>query len=187
MNLLASSTACVLHVPYCPTAGMTQSPFWRSEDPPPVETTSKTPSFPGTTEGSAVPSKVVKGGFDPYVPWMVLMSAGLIGAARDRTRTDEEGIDGEMEWVWTLISISDGPQVTCAMLSLTSRRPKARHSWRRREPWPEYSRKVPTCAGRQSGGVGPVGEPGASLTVGQDQKRAVGGSNTENSPFSNNW
>lgn len=33
---------------------------------------------------------------------MVLISAGLMGAARDRTRTDEEGIDGEMEWVWTL-------------------------------------------------------------------------------------
>ena len=76
---------------------MTQSPFLSSEDGLPVERTSKTPSVPGTADGSEVPIRDVRGCLDPYVPWMVLMSAGLMGAARDRTRTDDEGMDGEME------------------------------------------------------------------------------------------
>jgi hypothetical protein len=50
--------------------------------------------------------RFVKGGFEPYVPWMVLISAGLMGAASDRTRTEEEGMEGEMEWVWTLFGVS---------------------------------------------------------------------------------
>jgi hypothetical protein len=45
----------------------------------------------------------VMGGFAPYVPWTVLMSAGLIGAASVRTRTEEEGMLGEIECEWRLI------------------------------------------------------------------------------------
>ena len=36
------------------------------------------------------------------MPWTVLMSAGLMGAASERRRTEEEGMLGEMEWVWRL-------------------------------------------------------------------------------------
>lgn len=65
MNFEASSTACVLQVPNWPTAGRTQSPFFRDEDGSPEDRTSKTPSLPGTTEGSAVPMREVKGGLEP--------------------------------------------------------------------------------------------------------------------------
>lgn len=41
-------------------------------------------------------------GFTPYVPWIVFTSAGLIGAARARRRTEEDGRLGEMEWVCNL-------------------------------------------------------------------------------------
>jgi len=44
---------------------MTQSPFCREEEEEPTDTTSKTPSLPGTTEGSGVPIKEVKGGLEP--------------------------------------------------------------------------------------------------------------------------
>jgi len=33
---------------------------------------------------------------------MVLMSAGFMGAARARTRTEVEGMEGEMENLWIL-------------------------------------------------------------------------------------
>lgn len=36
------------------------------------------------------------------MPWTVLMSAGLMGAARVRRRTEEEGTEGEMECLWML-------------------------------------------------------------------------------------
>jgi hypothetical protein len=78
-------------------AGMTQSPFCSDEEGEPVETTSKTPSLPGMAEGSEVPIREVKGGLEPYVPWTVLISAGLMGAASVRTSTEFEGIDGEIE------------------------------------------------------------------------------------------
>lgn len=41
----------------------------------------------------------VKLGWEPYVPWTVLMSAGLMGAARARSRTALEESEGEMECV----------------------------------------------------------------------------------------
>lgn len=36
------------------------------------------------------------------MPWTVLMSAGLMGAARARMRTVDAGIVGEMECLWML-------------------------------------------------------------------------------------
>ena len=36
------------------------------------------------------------------MPWMVLISAGLMGAARARRRTADEGMEGEIECLWTL-------------------------------------------------------------------------------------
>ena len=76
---------------------MTQSPFRSSLEALPTETTSKTPSFPGVTDGSAVPISDVKVGLEPYVPCIVFMSAGLIGAARERTRMEDCEIEGEIE------------------------------------------------------------------------------------------
>lgn len=61
--------------------------------------TSKTPSFPGIADGAGVPMREVKLGWEPYVPWTVLMSAGLMGAARARSRTALEESEGEMECV----------------------------------------------------------------------------------------
>lgn len=81
---------------------MTQSPFLKGLALPLAETTSKTPSFPGVTDGSAVPIRDVNGGLEPYVPWIVFISAGLIGAARDLTRTEDSGIEGDMECVCSL-------------------------------------------------------------------------------------
>lgn len=76
---------------------MTQSPFRSSLEAPPTDTTSKAPSLPGVTDGSAVPISEVNAGFEPYVPCIVFMSAGLIGAARERTRTEDCGIEGDIE------------------------------------------------------------------------------------------
>lgn len=57
-----------------------------------------------------MPMSDVMGGFAPYVPWTVLISAGLIGAARVRTRTEDEGMLGEMECEWRL-AVGDSQQV----------------------------------------------------------------------------
>ncbi len=44
---------------------MTQSPFRSLLEALPTETTSKTPSFPGVTDGSAVPISDAKVGLEP--------------------------------------------------------------------------------------------------------------------------
>ncbi len=83
-------------------AGMTQSPLARPSELEPAARTSKTPSLPGMADGSGVPTRELKGGLEPYVPCIVFMSAGLIGAARARRRTELGGMDGEMECVCRL-------------------------------------------------------------------------------------
>lgn len=93
-------------MPICAQAGITQSPVCRPESLPPDDSTSKTPSFPGTADGSGVPKIDVNGGLDPYVPWTVLISAGLIGAARDLRSTEFVGSVGEIECVWSLFLLA---------------------------------------------------------------------------------
>lgn len=73
------------------------------------------------TDGSDVPIRDVNGGFDPYVPWTVLISAGLMGAASDRSRTEEDGMEGEMECEWSLL------QIEIRVLDETNRR-NGRHT-----------------------------------------------------------
>ena len=51
--------------------------------PFPFAITSATPSLPPTAIGSGVESEVVHLGFVGYTPWIWLMSAGLIGEARN--------------------------------------------------------------------------------------------------------
>lgn len=41
-------------------------------------------------------------GLTPYVPWIVFTSAGLMGDARARRRSEEDGREGLMEWACTL-------------------------------------------------------------------------------------
>lgn len=86
------------------------------------------------------------------------MSAGLIGAARARTRTDEDGMLGEMECVWRLcvflLSVDGGERASRASLGWVGRTAvprRARRAWRRRGPWPACSRTGRTCGGRWSG------------------------------------
>jgi len=64
-SVSASTSAWVLQVPKPDDAGSTQSPFSRPVELEPVETTSKTPSLPGTAAGGWVPSSEVKVGLAP--------------------------------------------------------------------------------------------------------------------------
>lgn len=60
----------VRHVPSPVRLGITQSPFVNPFALDPAETTSKTPSLPGTAEGWEVPRSVFKDGKEAYVPWI---------------------------------------------------------------------------------------------------------------------
>ena len=75
---------------------MTQSPGLTDLTEEPVATTSKHASLPGTATGTEVERDVSKGRFMGYVPWIKLISAGLIGVARVR-RVMREECGGGME------------------------------------------------------------------------------------------
>ena len=60
---------------------------------------------------------------------MVLISAGLIGAASDRTRTEDAGMEGDIEWVWSLIIHYQSMLISgWETLALTSTRHLVRHT-----------------------------------------------------------
>jgi len=71
-------TAAIRHVPQPAAAGTTQSPVRRSDTAFPTSITSPTPSLPPIA-GSC--------GRRRYTPWIMLMSAGLMGAASIRIST----------------------------------------------------------------------------------------------------
>lgn len=65
---------------------MTQSPFCRLDEEGGEDVISKQASFPPTAEGDGVPRREVNGGREGYTPWIWLMSAGFMGAARVRNK-----------------------------------------------------------------------------------------------------
>lgn len=73
------STLCVVQVPVAAGAGITLSPTWMPFTLGPIRSTSATPSLPPIAGNEA--------GFSGYTPWIVFMSAGLIGEAMYFTKT----------------------------------------------------------------------------------------------------